>query len=153
MGVSTEGVRVPLSRQRVRHITQRVLKAERVRNALVSVAFVSTRAIRALNKKHLRRDRETDVISFGFRQGGRNASLVGDVYIAPDVARSSARENGVSITEELVRLVVHGALHAVGHDHPERDREKSAMWKRQERIVGALVKAGSRKPRAESRRS
>ena len=138
MGVSFEGVRVSLSRQRVRHITQRVFSAERVRNALVSVTFVTTRAIRALNRRHLKRDRDTDVISFGFRQGGRSASLVGDIYIAPDVARRSARENGVSVTEELTRLVVHGALHAVGHDHPERNREQSAMWRRQESLIRRL---------------
>jgi probable rRNA maturation factor len=140
VGVSFEGVRVPLSRQRVRQITQRVLRAERVKHALVSVTFMATRAIRALNRRHLKRDRDTDVISFGFQQGGRNASLVGDIYIAPDVARRTARENGVTVTEELTRLVVHGTLHAVGHDHPERDREKSAMWKRQESLVRRLAK-------------
>jgi probable rRNA maturation factor len=138
VGVSFDGVRVSLSRQRVRHITQQVLKAERVRHALVSVTFLTSRAMRALNRKHLRRDRDTDVISFGFHQGGRTAGLVGDIYIAPDIARHSARDNGVGIREELIRLVVHGTLHAVGHDHPERNREQSTMWKRQELLVRRL---------------
>ena len=140
MGVSLEGVRVPLSKQRVRRIVQRVLRGERVAHALVSVTFVATRAIRALNKRHLRRNGETDVIAFGYRQPGRQTTLVGDVYIAADVARASARENGVSVREEVTRLVVHGTLHVAGHDHPEQGRMQSAMWRRQEQLVRALAR-------------
>jgi probable rRNA maturation factor len=64
---------------------------------------------------------------------------VGDVYIAPNVARRNARAHGRSVREELLRLVVHGVLHVVGHDHPEDDaRYESPMWKRQERLLRTL---------------
>jgi len=47
-----------------------------------------------------------------------------------------SRENGVSIREELARLVVHGTLHVLGYEHPETDaRIGSPMWKRQERLL------------------
>jgi probable rRNA maturation factor len=76
---------------------------------------------------------------------GSTGPVVGDVYIAPDVARASARENGISVREELARLVVHGTLHVLGYDHPEDDtRTRSAMWKRQERLVARLVRADGR---------
>jgi probable rRNA maturation factor len=153
VGVSFEGVRVSLSSHRVRQIAQRVLQAERVGHALVSVTFVSRRAIRALNARHLKRKSDTDVIAFGYRQPGRTAVLVGDIYIAAEVARESARENGVGIREELTRLVVHGTLHVAGHDHPAQNREKSPMWKRQERLVAGLAKFPRLRPTAESRRS
>jgi probable rRNA maturation factor len=92
-----------------------------------------------MNHEHLNRNGLTDVIAFGFRQGGRAAALVGDIYIAPEVARQSARSNGVPLREELTRLVVHGLLHVLGHDHPEDDRRtRSAMWKTQERLVRAV---------------
>jgi probable rRNA maturation factor len=42
----------------------------------------------------------------------------------------------VSLRQELVRLVIHGTLHALGYDHPEGDhRIRSPMWRRQERYV------------------
>jgi probable rRNA maturation factor len=64
---------------------------------------------------------------------------VGDIYICPDVARANARKNKVSTGEELARLVVHGALHVAGHDHPDDEsRMKSKMWKRQERILASV---------------
>jgi len=38
-----------------------------------------------------------------------------------------------------LRLVVHGMLHVVGHDHPEDDsRYRSPMWKRQEQLLRTL---------------
>jgi probable rRNA maturation factor len=40
----------------------------------------------------------------------------------------------------LIRLVVHGTLHALGREHPEgQERTRSAMWRRQERYVEALA--------------
>jgi rRNA maturation RNase YbeY len=82
----------------------------------------------------------TDVISFGFRRTGRRAPILGDIYIAPDVARASARANNVTVREEIVRLIVHGTLHVLGYDHPEGDtRTRSAMWRKQEHLVRRLA--------------
>jgi probable rRNA maturation factor len=139
VGVSLDGVRIPVSRERVADIARSVLRSERVRDAMLSITFVTNRSIRAMNREHLNRDGLTDVIAFGFRHGGRVAAIVGDVYVAPDVARDSARSNGVSFREELTRLVVHGILHVLGHDHPDdANRIRSAMWKKQERLVRAV---------------
>lgn len=143
--VALDGVRSPLSRARVADLARGVLRAEGIRDALLSVALVSTPRMRALNRRHLERSGATDVIAFGFTCVGANGAVVGDVYIAPDVARASARENGVSVREELARLVVHGTLHVLGYDHPEDDtRTRSAMWRRQERLVARLMPAGGR---------
>ena len=137
--VAAEGVRLPASRARIAVIARGVLRAERVDHALLSITFVSSRFIRAMNRRHLRRDRLTDVIAFGFRSAGRRSAIVGDVYIAPDVARASARANGIAIREEITRLVVHGTLHALGHDHPgTAARTRSKMWQQQERLVAKL---------------
>jgi probable rRNA maturation factor len=139
VGVSLDGVRIPLSRDRVAEIARTVLRSERIRDAMLSITFVTNRTIRVMNREHLNRDGLTDVIAFGFRQSGKETAIVGDVYIAPDVARKSARSNGVTVRQELTRLVVHGTLHVVGHDHPETDRrERSAMWTKQERLVRGL---------------
>jgi probable rRNA maturation factor len=44
------------------------------------------------------------------------------------------------LRQELIRLVVHGTLHALGREHPEGPhRTRSAMWRRQERYVEALT--------------
>jgi len=136
--VATESVRIPVSRSRVAQLTDRVLRAEGVRDAALSVTFVSDRRIAALNWQHLRHRGPTDVISFGFERAWKDAPLTGDIYIAPDVARRNARVAGRGMREELLRLVVHGVLHVLGHDHPEGEaRYESPMWRRQEALLDA----------------
>jgi probable rRNA maturation factor len=133
--VATDAGPVPLARERVADIARVVLRSEGVRDALLSIAFVSPRDIARLNRRHLGHRGATDVISFQLTRN-RREPVIGDIYIAPEVARDNARSHGVGIREELARLVVHGTLHVVGHDHPEGvGRTGSPMWKRQEALV------------------
>ncbi|MFL5517210.1 MAG: rRNA maturation RNase YbeY [Gemmatimonadales bacterium] len=127
----------PLPPARVRRAVAAVLAGER-RRARVSVTFLGREAMRRLNAEHLGHDRPTDVISFGLRQPG--GELVGDVYVCPWVAAREARARGIPLRQEVIRLVVHGTLHALGYDHPKGERRtRSAMWRRQERYVEALA--------------
>jgi probable rRNA maturation factor len=94
--------------------------------------------MRRLNLEHKGRDRATDVLAFALTDP--SGQTIGDVYICPWVARQEARSRGISLREELIRLVVHGTLHALGREHPEGpERTRSAMWRRQERYVEALA--------------
>jgi probable rRNA maturation factor len=121
----------------VRRIADAVLSGER-REAELSVSFVGRTTMRALNREHKGNDRPTDVLAFSLSQPGNQ--LVGDIYICPSVAREQADRLGLSPRQELVRLVVHGVLHVLGHDHPEgSDREQSPMWRRQERYLRRLA--------------
>jgi probable rRNA maturation factor len=141
--VAVDGVRSPLSRARVAEVARTVLRSEGVRDSLLSIALVDRPRIRRLNRSHLNRSGLTDVIAFGFKRSGKRGPVIGDIYIAPDVARASARENGVSVSEELTRLVVHGTLHVLGYDHPEDEtRTNSPMWRRQEKLVRRLARGG-----------
>jgi probable rRNA maturation factor len=137
--VSADGVRIPLASVRVKDIASAVLRAEGASDALVSITFVSARAIARLNKRHLGHSGPTDVISFALGAGNQRSSaypVVGDIYIAPEVARANAVRFGRGVREELARLVVHGTLHVVGHDHPDgSDRTASPMWRVQERLL------------------
>ena len=137
--VSADGVRTPLASGRVKAIASAVLRAEGASDALVSITFVSAREIARLNRRHLRHSGPTDVISFALGAGKQRSSaqpVVGDIYIAPAVARANAARFGRGVREELARLVVHGTLHVLGHDHPEdSDRTTSPMWRRQERLL------------------
>jgi probable rRNA maturation factor len=135
--VVVQGRRLPLSRALVRRVVEAVLRAER-REGLISVTFLGRDSMRRLNAAHKGHDRPTDVLSFPLDVPADR--VVGDVYICPWVARREADARGIPLREELIRLVVHGTLHALGHDHPEgANRTRSAMWRRQERYVEALA--------------
>jgi probable rRNA maturation factor len=143
--VVVDGVPSPLSRARAQKVVESVLRAEKVRGALVSVAFVTDRSISAMNARHLSHRGPTDVISFGFDRPTKHGPVVGDIYVAPAVASRNAKARRQPVREELVRLLVHGTLHVLGYDHPEDEgREGSAMWRRQEQLVRRLAPAASR---------
>jgi probable rRNA maturation factor len=131
------GRRLPLPAALVRRVVEAVLRGER-RRALVSITFLGRDAMRRLNAEHKGHDRPTDVLSFAMADpAGRT---VGDVYVCAWVAAREARARGISLRQELIRLVVHGTLHALGRDHPEDEgRTTSPMWRRQERYVDALA--------------
>ena len=131
------GRRLPLSRALVRRVVNGVLRAER-RKALMSVTFLGRDSMRRLNAEHKGHDRPTDVLSFALAE--HDGQAVGDVYVCPWVAGREAKARGIPLRQELVRLVVHGTLHALGREHPEGpERTRSAMWRRQERYVEALA--------------
>ena len=142
--VSSTVGRLPLSRERVADIGARVLRGEGTRAALLTITFVSDREMAPLNWRHLRHRGATDIITFQHAQTVTGAPVVGDLYIAPAVARGNAAVAGCSWREELVRLTVHGVLHALGWDHPEGDaRLRAPMWRRQERWVQRLQRDGA----------
>ena len=131
----------------------------------VTVALVSDRRIRELNRTYRRKDYATDVLSFvgaprlrsseylratagpsdAPRARRRTASpkppapspYLGDIVIARGVARRQAREAGHSYTTELKILSLHGLLHLLGYDH-ERDAGRMRRVERRLRRKGGL---------------
>jgi probable rRNA maturation factor len=129
-----------VSRARVSEAAIAALRAERVKNAMLSITFVGRAAVSELNRRYMRHHGPTDVISFGLQRSGKGGPVIGDIYICPEVARDNAKRQGVPIAEEVLRLVVHGTLHVVGHDHPTGpSRTTSPMWRRQERILARVL--------------
>jgi len=93
--------------------------------------------MRRLHRRYLGRRGTTDVIAWGMPLP--DGSVAGDIYVCPDAVRSYARARAIPESEELLRVAVHGALHVLGHEHPAgASRQRSAMWRRQERYVRAF---------------
>jgi probable rRNA maturation factor len=135
--VVVNGRRLPLPRSLVTRVVHTVVDGER-RDALISVTFLGPAAMRRLNVEHKGHDCPTDVLTFPLNDpAGR---IIGDVYVCAAVARQQAKALGIPLRQELIRLVIHGTLHALGREHPEgAGRTRSAMWRRQERYLEALA--------------
>jgi probable rRNA maturation factor len=130
-------------------VARRVLTWERASRARIELTLLDGDAMRRLNRRAFGRRRLTDVIAFALPQV--DGSLLGDVYICPEVAvrfvgngrRGAEGSDTERVREEMIRLAVHGTLHVLGYDHPEgRGRTRSAMWRRQERYLRRLLPGG-----------
>ncbi len=124
----------------------------------VTVAIVSDRRMRALNRMFRGKDVVTDVLSFPADGGGPGADSLqaargeapslGDIVIATGVAARQAREHGHAVGTELKVLALHGLLHLLGYDH-ETDEGRMARAERRLRMKGGLpegliARAGTR---------
>jgi probable rRNA maturation factor len=114
----------------------------------LSIALVSDREMRDLNRRWRRKDRPTDVLSFPLGERG----LLGDVVISIDTARRHARAGGWPLAAELRRLLAHGILHCRGFDH-EDARDARRMAAEERRMLGeeGLVRENSVPSAADSR--
>lgn len=109
--------------------------------ASLSLTLIGDEAMRALNCEYRGKDAPTDVLSFpldGPAGPGPGERLLGDVVISVDTARRQAAEYGATLQREIYRLLIHGLLHLVGHDHvlPEQRR---AMEREERRLAEAIA--------------
>ena len=83
-------------------------------------------------------DRITDVISFALEDNNKikeqEIRILGDIYIAIDVAYEQAKNYGHSKIREICFLATHGILHLLGYDHMDEEEEK-IMFKRQKELL------------------
>jgi probable rRNA maturation factor len=108
----------------------------------LTLTFVDTEEMTALNHDHMGVDGPTDVLSFpldapdlvAIARGTSPVSLeehtspyedvpllLGDVVICPSVAATAAPDHAGTLDDELALLVVHGVLHLLGHDHAHEE--------------------------------
>ena len=86
-------------------------------NFLVSnleINFISGEDIHAMNKSYLKHDSTTDIITFNYSDSLQQ--IDGEIFISIDDALSNSKKFKVTLSEELVRLVIHGILHLLGYD-------------------------------------
>jgi probable rRNA maturation factor len=105
----------------------------------VTIAFVSDRAMRELNRLWRHKRGTTDVLSFPVAQDefekAEGASL-GDVVISVEQAARQAKENGLTLDEEIAQLILHGLLHLCGYDHSTDKGEMNRLELRLRRKLG-----------------
>jgi probable rRNA maturation factor len=98
-------------------------------NAMVSVVVLDDDSIRKANKRFLKKDTVTDVISFDLSDEGK-AEKSFELVINGEKARKESESRGHKPEAELALYVVHGLLHNFGFD--DSDEAKAAEMRRQE---------------------
>lgn len=96
----------------------------------MSVIFLTSDAIKTMNRDYRGIDKVTDVISFPDKED----DYIGDIFICLDRAKEQASDYNHSIEREIGFLSVHGYLHLLGYDHHIEEDEK-VMFTKQEEIL------------------
>lgn len=116
-----------------------------MKDAHLEVSLVGETRIRQLNRRFLRRDRVTDVISFPLELWPTFGDVpwhLGEIFIATPVARRQAKIAGRNLTAQIIRLAVHGLVHLQGLDHEKGARAQKKFETKERRFLNHLHKKG-----------
>lgn len=101
----------------------------------LSILLVDDEAIKDLNRRYLKRNRPTNVISFPMREGEMShlhPEVLGDIVVSLETAKREAEMMGIPFEKRLLMLLIHGLLHLLGYDH-EGPREEARRMEKKER--------------------
>ena len=91
----------------------------------LSYTFLTDEALLEMNKEFLDHDTYTDIITFDLSDH-LSSNILGDIYISVERVRENAASLGISYQDELLRVILHGALHLSGFGD-KRKKEKEEM--------------------------
>ena len=106
-----------------RHRVARWIRAALEGDAQLAVRIVDADEGRRLNREFRGKDYATNVLTFDYQ---REPLVVADLVLCAPVLEAEAKAAGIGLEAHYAHLLVHGTLHAHGHDH-QRAREARAM--------------------------
>jgi probable rRNA maturation factor len=129
-----------IDRRLLRSRAAKLLRALQRSGSELSIHLVDDEAIAALNAAYRGRKQPTDVLAFSLLEGEHaehRGPLLGDVVIGIETAARQARAGRRTLDDEVARLLIHGTLHLLGHDHAEAG-EARVMRGEERRLRQAL---------------
>ena len=104
------------------------------RKRSLTIALADDKRVRALNARHAKKDKPTNVLSYPSDERG----FLGDVVLARQTVWREARQQRKTPSDHVSHLVVHGTLHLLGHDHETSDADAEHMEALERRILKRL---------------
>ena len=93
--------------------------------------FIDDNEILEMNKKFLKHDYYTDVITFGELE---DKKISGNIAISVERVLDNSKMYGVEFEDELKRVMVHGLLHIMGYND-KASNDKSVMSKKEKKAI------------------
>jgi probable rRNA maturation factor len=132
----------------LKEIVKKVLTGEGKEEGSLSIALVGPGRMKKINKAYLKRNRTTDVLSFPeseikfekFKISPlRESKNLGEIIICLREVKKNAKRCGADFKTELSRVLIHGILHLLGHDHEKSEKETKKMEEKQNHYLSQLL--------------
>ena len=101
------------NRTGVKKLIESVFRKEGVKLGSLNYIFCTDKRLLKINQDFLKHDYYTDIITFELSPKGQ--PIEGEIYISVDRVRENAISQGTSFKQELLRVILHGALHLCGY--------------------------------------
>ena len=117
-----------------RHKVARWIRAALDAPAEITVRIVGAEEGQALNRDYRQRDYATNVLTFDY---SHEPVVVADLVLCAPVVQREAKEQRLTLEAHYAHMLVHGTLHAQGHDHEDED-DARAMEARESELMLSL---------------
>src|SRR6476661_4891580 len=107
-------------RRKVKAFVKSIFKMEGKELKEINYIFCSDLYLLEINRKYLQHDYLTDIITFDLSEGD---ATIGEVYISVDRIKENSKSHETNYSEEMLRVIFHGALHLIGYS----DKKKSEI--------------------------
>ena len=101
------------NKNKVKAWIKATITAEGYRLNELNYIFCSDSYLLNINQQYLDHDTYTDIITFDNSE--KKGVIEGDIFISIDRIRENAAQFGTGETNELHRVMIHGALHLLGY--------------------------------------
>jgi probable rRNA maturation factor len=134
--VSNTQNHLPLDPAELVRLARRVLHAQGVTRAAISLAVVDDPTLHRINRLYLQHDWPTDVVTFPLSDPD-DPVLAAEIVLSAEMAATTAREHHADPHHELALYLVHGLLHLCGYDDLQPD-DRARMRARESEILHSL---------------
>jgi len=93
----------------------------------INIIFCDDKYLLSINKKYLKHNYYTDIITFDYATDHTNLS--GDIYISVERAKENAKLYKQPLSKEIHRLLIHGLLHLIGYNDKTKAEKKLMVEK------------------------
>ena len=111
-------------------------------DAELSILLVDDAQIQDMNRRHLSRDKPTNVLAFSMREGEfptLHPQLLGDLVISVETAQRQSNRFGLNGMEMIILLMVHGILHLLGYEHEGTRKGARQMAVKQKELFHCTI--------------
>lgn len=104
----------------LKFLLERLVEHYKLSDPEISLVFTNTETIKDLNRRYLKKDAPTDVLSFPLGEKSADGKFyLGDIVISVPQADEQRLSHSHSLEREMEYLVIHGFLHLLGFEHQE----------------------------------
>lgn len=116
-----------------------LLKQKQALTLSISVVLIGNEKMKELNFKYRNKKTTTDVLAFSyFEFHEKNELFLGEIFINPYLVKFRAIQYGLTLWQELTRVLVHGILHLLEYDHERSVFQARKMQKMEKYILNKL---------------
>ena len=123
----------PAINKRAVHSLISALRMEfKLKISFLSISLINSSELRIINKKYLKHDFNTDIITFNYSKQPKE--IDGEILISFEDARLNAKKYKTNYNKEINRLIIHGILHLLNYDDNNK-KNKTIMRQMENKLI------------------